>query len=145
MFPPMMVVMGVGLMFGSGAAAVISHTLGEGDGEKANRQLKEAAASMLGNSLNHSAEGNVKFSVFGKAQEGRIHLLFSVRFTPDNDEPAGLEPGRKAAQAEPDLDLKAAGDLLAALGSELKSVRSADRWKDVYFEIDQRTAEGEKQ
>ncbi len=38
-FPPMMVVMGVGLMFGSGAAALISHTLGEGDGEKANRQL----------------------------------------------------------------------------------------------------------
>ena len=38
-FPPMVVVMGLGLMFGSGAAAVVSHSLGEGDGEKANRQL----------------------------------------------------------------------------------------------------------
>ena len=38
-FPPMVVVMGVGMMFGSGASALIAHTLGEGDGEKANRQL----------------------------------------------------------------------------------------------------------
>ena len=38
-FPPLSVVMGLGLMFGSGAAALISRSLGEGDGEKANRQL----------------------------------------------------------------------------------------------------------
>ena len=38
-FPPLMVVAGVGLMFGTGASALISHSLGEGDGEKANRQL----------------------------------------------------------------------------------------------------------
>lgn len=38
-FPPLAVVMGIGLMFGSGAAALISQSLGEGNREKANRQL----------------------------------------------------------------------------------------------------------
>ena len=38
-FPPLAIVAGVGMMFGSGAAALISHTLGEGDRERANRQL----------------------------------------------------------------------------------------------------------
>ena len=38
-FPVLVVLAGIGMMFGSGAAALISHSLGEGDGEKANRQL----------------------------------------------------------------------------------------------------------
>lgn len=38
-FPVLVVVAGIGMMFGSGAAALISHSLGEGDDEKANRQL----------------------------------------------------------------------------------------------------------
>lgn len=38
-FPPLAVVAGVGLMFGAGGAAVLSQTLGEGNKEKANRQL----------------------------------------------------------------------------------------------------------
>lgn len=38
-FPPLALIAGIGLMFGSGAGALISQTLGEGDGEKANRQL----------------------------------------------------------------------------------------------------------
>ena len=56
-FPPLAVVAGVGLMFGSGAAALISHTLGEGDREKANRQLSltigtlAAAGILLGGLL----------------------------------------------------------------------------------------------
>ncbi len=38
-FPPLAVVAGVGLMFGAGGAAILSQTIGEGDREKANRQL----------------------------------------------------------------------------------------------------------
>lgn len=38
-FPVLVIVAGIGMMFGSGAAALISHSLGEGDDEKANRQL----------------------------------------------------------------------------------------------------------
>lgn len=45
-FPPLIVLAGVGMMFGSGAAALISHTLGEGDQEKANGQLSLAIGSL---------------------------------------------------------------------------------------------------
>ncbi len=38
-FPPLTVVAGVGLMFGAGGAAILSQTIGEGDKEKANRQM----------------------------------------------------------------------------------------------------------
>ncbi len=38
-FPPLALVAGIGLMFGSGAGAMISQTLGKGDRDKANRQL----------------------------------------------------------------------------------------------------------
>ncbi|MBR3334933.1 MAG: hypothetical protein IKG23_11635, partial [Clostridia bacterium] len=48
----------------------------------------------------------------------------------------------KPARVRPDLDLEVAGSLLAFLGSELKSVNTADAWKDMYFEIDQQTAPG---
>ncbi len=47
-FPPLAVVAGVGLMFGSGAAALVSHSLGEGDREKANRQLSLAMGILTG-------------------------------------------------------------------------------------------------
>ncbi len=38
-FPPLAIIAGLGLMFGSGASALISHTMGENDQEKANQQL----------------------------------------------------------------------------------------------------------
>ena len=42
-FPPLIIAAGIGLMFGSGASALISRSLGEGDNEKACRQLSLAA------------------------------------------------------------------------------------------------------
>ena len=45
-FPVLVVVAGIGMMFGSGAAALISHSLGEGDGERANRQLTLTMATL---------------------------------------------------------------------------------------------------
>lgn len=104
-------------------------------------KLKEVAVSLLANAVNHSADGNVKLSVFGRILSGTVHLLFSVRFSPENEEPSGIRAGRKAAQADPDLDLEIAGSLLSSMNSELKSVRSADAWKETYFEIDQQIAE----
>ncbi len=38
-FPPLAVVAGLGLMFGAGGAAILSQTIGEGNKEKADRQL----------------------------------------------------------------------------------------------------------
>ena len=43
-FPPLLIVMSVGLMFGTGASALISRELGEGRKERANRLLSMAVA-----------------------------------------------------------------------------------------------------
>ena len=103
-------------------------------------RLKEVIVSLLSNAINHSADGAVRLSVFGKKQEEAVHLLFSVRSVPENEIPAGPVSGLGSRGANPDLDLEVAGSLLASLNSELKSVRSPDAWMDVYFEIDQRIA-----
>ena len=109
-----------------------------GDPEK----LKEITVSLLANAVNRSADGTVRLSVFGKILGETVHLLVSVRSIPENETaPGGSLPDPKAARVENDLDLEVAGVLLASMHSELKSVLSADAWKDVYFETDQRIAE----
>jgi signal transduction histidine kinase len=108
-----------------------------GDAEK----LKEITVSLLANAVNHSKDGSIRLSVFGKVLGENVHLLVSVRALPENEIPSGELPDPKAVRVENDLDLEVAGALLASLHSELKSVLSADAWKDIYFEIDQRIAE----
>ena len=108
-----------------------------GDEEK----LKEVTVSLLANAVNHSADGSVRLSVYGKTVGETLHLLVSVRVIPENGVPSGELPDPKAIRVENDLDLEVAEALLASLHSELKSVRSTDAWKDVYFELDQRNAE----
>ena len=108
-----------------------------GNGEK----LKEAVVSLLANAVNHSTNGSVRFSVFGKAEEESVHLLVSVRAIPENEDTDGGMPDPKAGRVVNDLDLEIADALLFSVHSELKSVRSADAWRDLYFEIDQRIAE----
>jgi len=103
-------------------------------------RLKEVIVSLLANALNHSADGNVQLSVFGRKQEESVHLLFSVRTVPENEIPSDAVSEGRAHNAAPDLDLEVAGSLLPCLNAELKSVRSPDAWMDVYFEIDQRIA-----
>jgi len=103
-------------------------------------RLKEAAASLLAGAVNRAQSGSVRLSVFGKQLDGPvIHLLFSVRSLPEGED-SGSVP--KAVAAEPDLDREVAGSLLSGAGSALKTVRSSDGWADMYFEIDQRIAEG---
>lgn len=108
-----------------------------GDGEK----LKEATVSLLANAVNHSRDGSIRLSVFGKTVGENVHLLISVRAIPENETADGEIPDPKAVRVENDLDLEVAGALLSSMHSELKSVRSADAWRDIYFEIDQRIAE----
>ena len=109
-----------------------------GDAEK----LQEVIVSLLANAVNRSADGIVRLSAFGKILGETVHLLVSVRSIPENEAaPDGSLPDPKAVRVENDLDLEVSGALLASMQSELKSVLSADAWKDVYFEIDQRIAE----
>jgi signal transduction histidine kinase len=106
-----------------------------GDADK----LREVITSLLDDAVRHSADGSVRLFVFAKAGKGTVHLLVSVRSLPAGGKPSEALPNR---ETDPDLDLEVAGSLLACMGSGLKTVRSADAWKDVYFEIDQTVAEG---
>ncbi len=108
-----------------------------GDAER----LKEFVVSLMANAVNHSAPGSVKLSVFGKTLDHTAHLLFSVRSLPESESSAARMPEGKAGPASPGLDLEIAGSLLACLDSGLKTVQSADAWREVYFEIDQRIAD----
>ena len=104
-------------------------------------KLREALVSLLADALNSCTGGKVRLSVFGKAEEETIHLLFSIRTLPENEASGKnfLEP--QAEKAIPDLDLEVAASLLAGTGSKLKSVRSPDAWMDRYFETDQHIAD----
>ncbi len=112
-----------------------------GDGDK----LQEVTVSLLSNAVNRGKDGTIRLSVFRKENGDHIHLLFSVRTLPENDSADIGLPDPKASRVVNDLDLEVAGSLLTAMNAELKSVRSADAWKDVYFEIDQRIAEEKEQ
>ena len=103
-------------------------------------KLREVTVSLLAYAMNHSLDGSVRLSVFGKVQGENVHLLFSVRTLPEAADSSAGPEARKKARAVPDLDLEVAGSLLTALDSSLKSVCSADAWKDIYFEIDQQVA-----
>ena len=105
-------------------------------------KLKEAMASLLANAVNHSADGTVLLSAFAKGGKDAVHLLVSVRALPENEDPSAPPPEVRRIRTVPDLDLEVAGSLLTFLGSELKSVNTADAWKDMYFEIDQQTVPG---
>ena len=108
-----------------------------GDEEK----LKEITVSLLANAVNHSTDGSIRLSIFGKVLGESVHLLVSVRALPKDEVSFGELPDPKAVRVDNDLDLEVAGALLASLHSELKSVRSTDAWKDLYFETEQRIAE----
>ena len=108
-----------------------------GDAEK----LKEATASLLANAVSHGSDGTVRLSVFGKILGETVHLLVSIRALPEKEAFSAGPVDGKAVRADSDLDLEVAGAVLASLGSELKSVRSTDAWKDLYFEIEQQAAD----
>ena len=70
-----------------------------------------------------------------------VHLLVSVRSVPDDAASSGEDGKQVRESAVQDLDTENARNLLDRMGSGLKSVRTADGWKDIYFEIDQQAAD----
>ncbi len=44
-------------------------------------RLKQVIVNLITNGANHTQEGSVKLSVFGKNRDGKVHLLISVRDT----------------------------------------------------------------
>jgi len=100
-------------------------------------RLKEVIVSLMAGALRCGGQGSVKLSVFGRILEEKVHLLFSVRFAPEDPVSAGSLPEGETGGPRPGLDLEIARSLLSCLSSDLKFVPSADAWQEVYFELDQ--------
>ena len=96
-FPPLMIVAGIGLMFGTGAAALISHTLGENDPEKANCQLSLTVGTLAGVSVLASA---LLFIL--------LPWIMQIVGVPENLVPMCLEYGQILAVCMPFLILNGA-------------------------------------
>lgn len=103
-------------------------------------KLKESIVSLLSSVLKHTGDSTVRLSVFGRVVEDTVHLLFSVQALPKQEHPADITPAPESGRKDTDLNLEVAESLLTGLNTGLRSVRSPDEWKNVYFEIDQRIA-----
>ena len=73
------------------------------------------------------AGGKMKLSVYGKAAEGRCHLLFALK--------SGVTAGQQAGLGA--LCLKAAGEILATMSTELSVLGGEGEQSEFYFELDQ--------
>lgn len=112
------------------------------DGLKGNpRLLREILINLFSAMLPAAEGGSMQLSVYGKAQEDRIHLLFSLRAFADPAEVSGRYPADQEETEEPaglaGLDLDIVSALLNGLGSALRSVRSPAGRAEYYFEIEQ--------
>ena len=100
------------------------------------RVLREILVPMVSGLMHNAEGGSVQLAVYGKALEGRIHLLFSARLlsasAPDSRAMAPNE-----ATGLTGLSMEVVSGLLGGMGSALKSVRSPEGRRELYFEIEQ--------
>ena len=82
---------------------------------------------MLAKSIEYSKGGNVKLSVFCKPSDGSAHLLVSVK-------------GSSGAGEDRAAEFELVDGLLELAGSKLEVI-DEDGSREMYFEIDQKTAD----
>ena len=90
--------------------------------------IREVLVNLISGIIPQAADGRLQLAVYGKALEGRVHLLFSVRALSDSAN-EGTVSG---------LCAEIASTLLNGMGSELKTVRAPAGRSEVYFEIEQK-------
>ena len=89
--------------------------------------IRRAAAYMLAKSIGYSKGGSVKLSVFCKPSDGSAHLLVSVK-------------GSSGAGEDRAAEFELVDGLLELAGSKLEVI-DEDGSREMYFEIDQKTAD----
>ena len=108
-----------------------------GDDEK----LRQILNDLLFNAAKFTASGSVTLSVFGKAEGGRAHLLFSVKDTGGGidgelDEDFSGMAGTGAMDST-GVGLSLVNALLKLMGSRLQLVTAVGEGCEFYFELDQ--------
>lgn len=101
------------------------------------RLLERVLLNLASGLLPAAADGRMQLSVYGKAVDDRIHLLFSVRVFsgPDPDGSRAADSGTDAGLSG--LTLDAASALLTVMGSSLRQVPDPPDRKEYYFETEQ--------
>ena len=112
------------------------------DGLRGNpRLLREILINLFSAMLPVAAGGSIQLSLYGKAQEDRIHLLFSLRAFSDPAKIPARNPADPAEQEEPaglaGLNLDIVSALLNGIGSELRPVLTPAGRAEYYFETEQ--------
>ena len=102
-------------------------------------RLKQMIGIIIANAAEANDASIVKLSVFGKAAQGSVHLLVSVRATVQGGgTQAAQQPGSSAPrQHHTSVGMSLVAGLLELMGSQLKTVNSDDDWYENYFEIEQ--------
>lgn len=110
-------------------------------------RLKQILINLLTNSAKYTDEGDVTLSVFGKMQENKVHLLFSVKDTgigiKEEDMKALTERFQRFDSAHnrtvegTGIGLNLVVGLLDLMDSELKIISKYGEGSEFYFEIEQ--------
>ena len=89
-------------------------------------QLRRVLSSLVAAANEHTKEGSIKISLFGKEYDEEVHLVFSVRDTGD-----GAAEGDNTQ-----IGLRLAATLLKRMSSELKIINSPQNGTEAYFELE---------
>ena len=110
-------------------------------------RLKQVIVNLITNGANHTQEGSVKLSVFGKNRDGKVHLLISVRDTGigirENDLDKLSERLARADRKDSDavedtgIGLGLVIGILSLMGSQLHVISQYGEGSEFYFEIEQ--------
>lgn len=95
------------------------------------RRLRLALSCLALNEVMRGEEGKMKLSVYGKAREGKCHLLFSLKSKLSGGEREGLAA----------FGLKVAAEIILMLPARLSVIEGEDEEREFYFELDQEICE----
>ncbi|MCR5481501.1 MAG: HAMP domain-containing histidine kinase [Clostridia bacterium] len=109
-------------------------------------RIKQILLALINNASKYTKQGFVKFSVYGKSSEKKIHLLFSVK-----DSGGGIDDAKKERLikqisdqgarrqlkdlTKDDLGLYLVIRLLEIMGSKLNLISSVGEGSEFYFEL----------
>ncbi len=102
------------------------------------RLMRELLVVWMSGLLHKARDGSVQLAIYGKALEGKIHLLVSVRVLSRVDQAADGPAESGGTTGLSGLSEEIVSALLGSMGSALKTVRAPEGRVEQYFEIEQR-------
>ncbi len=100
--------------------------------------LREVLVVLMSGLLHRAQGGSMQLAVYGKALEGKIHLLVSVRVLSEAYTASDGSAAPGEATGLTGLSEEVVSKLLKGMGSTLKTVRAPAGRMEQYFEIEQR-------